>query len=177
MRVSQEYAGRQQFRGKFGEVIKDLGEGLYQVKFEGAGVVVAGGGRVHTADILSHFLELENSTSAIAPTTEISPPHTSPLHSSPEPAPTTADRSSEATQSDSIDMETEIADMVGMIRTALSSDPQDVEAVVSMVNEIIKAVRNALGISNSTIWERLTAIEQAAYIRALNPQSKPKAEL
>jgi hypothetical protein len=74
-------------------------------------------------------------------------------------------------------MEREIADMVGMIRTALSSEPQDVEAVVSMVNEIIKAVRNALGISNSTIWERLTAIEQAAYIRALNPQSQPKAEL
>jgi ribosome-binding protein aMBF1 (putative translation factor) len=74
-------------------------------------------------------------------------------------------------------METEIADMVGMIRTALSSDPQDVEAVVSMVNEIIKTARNTLGISNSTIWERLTAIERAAYIRALNPQSKPEAEL
>ena len=103
-------------------------------------------------------------------------PHTSPLHSEPEPAPTTADGSSEATPSDKIDVEAEIADMVGMIRTALSSDPQDVEGAVSSVNEVIKAVRNAVGISNYTIWERLTAQEQAAYIRAINSQSPPEDE-
>ena len=67
--------------------------------------------------------------------------------------------------------------MVGMIRTALSSDPQDVEGAVSSVNEVIKAVRNAVGISNNTIWERLIAQEQAAYIRALNCQSQPKDKL
>ena len=114
---------------------------------------------------------------AIAPSTEIIPPHTSPLHSEPEPAPTTADRSSEATPSDEVDVEAEIADMVGMIPTALSSDPQDVEGAVSSVNEIIKAVRKTVGISNNTIWERLTTQEQAAYIRALNSQSQPEDKL
>ena len=97
-----------------------------------------------------------------APSTEISPAHTSPLHSEPKPAPTTADGSSEATPSEEIDVEAEIADMVGMIRTALSSDPQDVKGAVWIVNEVIKAIGNAVGISNNTILERLTAQEQAA---------------
>lgn len=115
-------------------------------------------------------------TAAIAPSTEASPPHTSPLHSEPEPAPTTADGASEATPSDEIDVEAEIADMVGTIRTALSSDPQDVEGAVVIVNEIIKAVRKTVGISNSVIWERLTVEERAAYKKALNTQLKPESE-
>jgi len=190
VRVSQEYAGRSQFRGKSAQVIKDLGEGLYQVKFEGAGVIVAGRGRVRTADILSQFLELADSlsllakpaptgatpTKRIAPSNLVSPASQSPAQSQPDLAPTTAEYKSEATPSDEINVEAEIGDMVGMIRTALSSDPQDVEAVVAIVNEIIKAVRNTVGISSSVIWERLTVEEQAAYIRALNTQSQPEAE-
>ncbi len=66
--------------------------------------------------------------------------------------------------------------MVGMIRTALSFDPQDVEGAVLSINEVIKAVRNTLGISNNLIWERLTVEEQAAYKKALNSQSKPESE-
>lgn len=56
--------------------------------------------------------------------------------------------------------------MVGMIKRALSSDPENVEAAVI-----------AMGISNSTIWERLTAQEQAAYKKALNSQSQANTEL
>ena len=55
-----------------------------------------------------------------------------------------------------------------MIQTALSSDPEDVKAAVAIVNEIIKAVRNTVEISNSVIWERLTFEEQVAYRKALN---------
>jgi hypothetical protein len=182
VKVSQSFPGRSQLRGKVAGVIKDLGEGLYQIKFEGAGVVVVGRGRVHTADILSRFLELEDSTSAlakpskrIAPSTEISLAPTSPAQPQPELAPAHAEHKIETTPSDEVDVEAEIADMVGMIRTALSSDPQDVEGAVAIVNEIIKVTHNTLGISNSLIWERLTAQEQAAYKKALNPQSQPEA--
>ncbi|MEG4508166.1 hypothetical protein QUA81_31810 [Microcoleus sp. F6_B4] len=101
--------------------------------------------------VFHHWEAATLPAAAIAPSTEISPPHASPLHSEPKPAPTTADGSSEATPSDEIDVEAEIADMVGMIRTALSSDPQDVEGAVSSVNEVIKAVRKTVGISNSVI--------------------------
>jgi hypothetical protein len=178
VRISQKYTGRAQFRGKSGQVIKDLGAGLYKIKFDGNGVKLGDGSRRPTADILSRFLELENSMPPHAPSTNpVNTSFISPAQSQPELAPTTAEHPSQTIPSDEIGMETEIADMVGMIQTALSSDPQDVEAVVSIVNEIIKTVRKALGISNTTIWERLTAIEQAAYIRALNPQLKPEAEL
>ncbi|MEG4406989.1 hypothetical protein [Microcoleus sp. MON2_D5] len=46
---------------------------------------------------------------------------------------------------------------------------------MAIVNEVIKAARNTVGISNSLIWERLTAQEQAAYKTAINAQSKPEA--
>ena len=189
VKVSQSFPGRTQLRGKSAQVIKDLGEGLYQIKFEGAGVIVAGRGRVHTADILSRFLELADSMDAlakpaptettpthrIAPSNEITPAPESSAQFQPELAPTTAEQVIETTPSDEIDVEAEIADMVGMIQIALSSDPEDVEGAVVIVNEIIKAVRNTVGISNSVIWERLTAQEQAAYRKALNSQCQPEA--
>ncbi len=84
VKVSQSYRGRPQLRGKSAEVIKDLGDGLYQVKFEGAGVVVAGRGRVHTADILSRFLELADSLSSSAPSNLVIPASQSPAQSQPE---------------------------------------------------------------------------------------------
>jgi len=106
---------------------------------------------------------------------EIVPASPSPAPHQPELAPTTIEYKSETTPSDEVDIQAEIGDMVGMIRTALSSDPQDVEAAVAIVNEIIKTTLIALGISNNTIWERLTAQEQAAYRKALNTQSQPDA--
>lgn len=54
--------------------------------------------------------------------------------------------------------------MVAMLRTA------DVEGAVAIVNEIIKAARNTLGISSSPIWERLATEEQTACRKALKTQ-------
>jgi hypothetical protein len=68
-----------------------------------------------------------------------------------------------------------IADMMAMLRTTLSSDPQDVEGAVAVVNEIIKAARNTLGISSSAILKRLSTEEQTAYRKALNTQSQLEA--
>jgi hypothetical protein len=65
--------------------------------------------------------------------------------------------------------------MVAMLRTALSSDPQDVEGAVAIVNEIIKATRNTLGISSSAILKRLATEEQTAYRKALNTQYQVEA--
>lgn len=127
-----------------------MGEGLYPVKFERAGVVVAGRGRVHTADILSRFLELEDSTSVLAPSNQVSTTPASPAQPQPKLAPAHTEHKSEAAPSDEIDVEAEIADMVAMLRTALSSNLQDVEGAVAIVNEIIKAARNTLGIGKGS---------------------------